>query len=225
MTIDEFISVNHCYRLYHMSEKGSWPHIQELGLLSTSALLDSCGYTGAKRFQIESQLRKSKRAIIHPTRGTLYIRDQVPMLDWPEEGIYLDKLLDNGVTRQEWLEFLNRKVFFWVTKDELIKMLCARQYKGKPQWIITIVTKSLLQEYSDKAYISDQNTGSLYSRRKRGPKSFVPLSNCPVKSGIKELAIDYHVPNLSNFAISVDEYMGEKVNGERVCRKGEHIWP
>lgn len=208
-----------------MSEKGSWPSIQKLGLLCTSALLDSCGYSGTKRFAIESQLRRNKVPIKHPTHGILYIRDQVPMLDWPDRDIYLDKLLDNGVTQQEWFEFLNGKVFFWVSKYELIKMMCAWQYRGKPQWIIKINTRDLLDQYADKAYVSDQNTGSLYSRRKRGPKSFIPFNECPVNSRIKELAIDYKVPNLSEFVISVDECLGGKVDEQRIYQEIKHVWP
>lgn len=225
MTIDEFVVSNRCENVYHMSEHGSWPQIQALGLLSTSGLLDACGCTGPKRFEIESQLRKTKKQVTHPSLGTLSIRDQVPMQDWPEQGIYLDKLLDDGVSRQQWLEFLNKKVFFWVNKDDLQKMLCARQYSGKPQWVITVDTKALLRRNYASAYVSDQNTGSLYSRRKRGPKTFVPLGECPVRYGIKELAIDYHVPNLMDFVISVDEFVGRKVDEERTCRLQQHIWP
>ena len=51
MNIEEFISANNCKVLYHMSEKGSWPIIQKLGLLSTSVLLDECGVTGPERFR------------------------------------------------------------------------------------------------------------------------------------------------------------------------------
>jgi len=225
MTITEFITMNRCPHIYHMSEKGSWPQIQEIGLLSTSALLDCCGCNGAERFEIESQLRKRKKTIKHPELGDIYVRDQIPMMDWPDQDIYLDKLLDNGVIRQEWFEFLNGKVFFWVTKNELVKMICAWQYSDEPQWVITINTKDLLEEYVDEAYVSFQNTGSLYSRRKRGPKSFIPFNECRASSGIIELAIDNGVPNLSDFTISVDECLGKKVGGERIFREIEHIWP
>jgi len=207
-----------------MSEKGSWPNIQKLGLLSTSTLLDLCGYADRERFAIESQLRETKKPIRHPDLGIIYVRDQVPMKDWPAEEIYLDDLLEE-VSRQEWFEFLNGKVFFWISRDELVKMICAWQYRGKPQWVLTINTRQLLQQYSDKAYVSEQNTGSLYSRRKRGPKSFAPFSSCPAKTGIKELAVDNGVPNLSDFVVSVDECIGNKVNGERICRVVRHIWP
>ena len=207
-----------------MSEKGSWPNIQELGLLGTSALLDLCGYTGTARLRIESQLRKNKELIKHPKHGYFCIRDQIPMLDWPEKGIYLDELLEDDVTRQEWLEFLNGKVFFWVSRYELHKMLCAWQYRGNPQWIIEVDARALLKQYVDKAYLSDQNSGSLYSGRRRGPSTFVPFIDCPVKSKIIELAVDYGIPNIVDFAICVTECVGTKVYGERICREVQHIW-
>jgi len=224
MTVDEFISANQCKVLYHMSEKGSWPNIQKLGLWSTSALLDICGYTGDKRAEIETQLRRNKVKVKHPTHGILVIRDQAPMLDWPEQGIYLDALLEDNVTRQEWLRLLSGKVFFWTNRYELNKMLCAWQYRGTAQWVITVDTRALLEQYASKAYVSDQNTGSLYSGRKRGPSTFVPLVKSPVKSNIIELAIDYGIPNISDFAISVTECIGTKVNGERVCKDVKQIW-
>ena len=104
-------------------------------------------------------------------------------------------------------------------------MICAWQYSGKPQWVITVNTRQLLQQYYNKAYVSDQNTGSLYSRRKRGPTSFIPLNSCSVNADIKELAIDDGIPDLADFAASVDECVGNKVNGERVYRLIRHIWP
>lgn len=222
MTIDEFIRANQCNVLYHMSEKNQWPNIKELGLWSTSALLDICGVTGTKRSKIESQLRRTKVPIEHPNYGVLVIRDQFPMLDWPKQGIYLDELL--YVPREDWLKFLNSKVFFWVSRYELIKMLCAYKYSGKSQWIITVNTRTLLQQYVDKAYVSDQNSGSLYSGRKRGPSTFVPLAKSPIKSNIIELAIDYGIPNISDFVISVHEWIGKKVNDERVYREVKQIW-
>jgi len=223
MTIDEFISMNKCKVLYHMSEKGSWSNIRELGLLSTSALLDLCGYTGNERLKIESRLREERVRIEHPKYGFIYIRDQFPMLDWSEQGIYLDELLT--VPREDWLKFLSGKVFFWVSRYELIKMLCAFKYKEIPQWIITVNTRALLEQYVDKAYISDQNSGSLYSKKQRGPSTFVPLAKSPRKSNIIELAIDYGIPNFADFVVSVKECVGRKTDGGRECREIQHIWP
>ncbi len=116
MDVEEFISANSCKVLYHMSEEGSWPIIQKLGLLRTSALLDECGVTGSKRFSLESELRIRKEPIPHPLYGDIYLRDQDPMRDRPSDGIKLANLLTPETTVQQWLEFLNSKTFFWVLK-------------------------------------------------------------------------------------------------------------
>ena len=79
MNIEEFISANRCDQLYHMSEKGSWENIQKMGLLSTSVLLNACESKGNERFKIESQLRRSRMYVKHPSLGVIYIRDQIPM--------------------------------------------------------------------------------------------------------------------------------------------------
>lgn len=225
MNVEEFISANRCDQLYHMSEKGSWENIQKMGLLSTSALLNACESKGNERFKIESQLRRSRMYVKHPSLGVIYIRDQIPMRDWPEQDIFLDELLDDGVSRQQWLEFLNGKVFFWTSKYELTKMLCAWQYRGRPQWILKIDTRNLLEKHEGNAFVSNQNTGSLYSRKKRGPRTFVSLLDSPIRSDIIELAINDGVPDLPDFVISVDECVGRKTNDERIFQEVDHIWP
>lgn len=225
MNIDAFITANRCKYLYHISEKGSWPNIQKLGLLSTSALLDLCGVTGAERFYIESQLRTRKVLIKHPTYGDIYIRDQDPMRDRPSEGIKLTDLLEPGTTAQEWFEFLNGKVFFWVSEYEFKKMLCARLYRNKPHWVLKIDTRSLLTNYAGKASISSQNSGSLYSKKLRGPSTFVPFLNSAAKNGVMELAIEHEVSNIEEHTLSVVECVGSFENNERVCKPVKQIWP
>jgi hypothetical protein len=225
VNIEEFISANACRVLYHISEKGSWPSIQKLGLFSTSALLDQCGVTGTKRFRLESELRISKETIKHPIYGDINLRDQDPMRDRPSDGIKLANLLTPGTTVQQWFEFLNGKTFFWVSKKEFLKMLCARLYRGKPHWVITLDTHSLLGAYSHVVSVSDQNSGSLYSKKLRGPSTFVPLLTCPTENKILELTIDDGVPDIEKFTLSVDECIGSWQNDERICKKVKHIWP
>lgn len=225
MNIDEFITANRCKYLYHISEKGSWPNIQKLGLLSTSALLDLCGVTGAERFNIESQLRTRKVLIKHPTYGDIYIRDQDPMQDRPSDGIKLTDLLEPGTTAQEWFEFLNGKVFFWVSEYEFKKMLCARLYKNKPHWVLKVDTRSLLTNYAGKASISSQNSGSLYSKKLRGPSTFIPFLKSAAENGVMELSIEHEVSNIEEHTLSVVECVGSFENNERVCKPVKQIWP
>ena len=44
-----------------------------------------------------------------------------------DAGLY--KCLCDGLTPREWYRMLNSKVFFWVTRERLEKMLNARAYK------------------------------------------------------------------------------------------------
>ena len=225
MNVDDFVKVNRCSYLYHMSEKNSWSSIQRLGLLSTSALLDICGVTDSHRYPIESELRTDKTWIEHPEYGHICIRDQDPMRDRPSDGIVLADLLEPGTSVQEWFEFLNGKTFFWVSEYEFRKMLCARLYRNKPHWVLKVDTRALLNKYAEKASISDQNSGSLYSKKLRGLKTFVPLLQSPLKNNILELAIEHSVPDIEKYTISVVECIGSWQNGERVCRPVKQIWP
>jgi hypothetical protein len=225
MDVEGFIKANDCTHIYHMAEKGSWPSIQKFGLLSTSALLDLCSIAGKDRFAIESQLRSDKVQIRHPAYGEICIRDQDPMRDRPVDGIFLARLLEAGTTMQGWLEFLNRKTFFWVSEREFKKMLCARLYRNRPHWVLVIDARAFLEQYADKASVSDQNSGSLYSKKTRGPSTFVPLLRCQTKSNIVELAVDYAVPNIERFTTSVVECVGTWRNGDRVCTRVRQVWP
>ena len=90
-----------------MAEFGSWPKIEERGLLSTTALLDAFEIVGEQRFKIESEWRPTSVAIEHPHHGEAIIRDQKPMTPHTLGNVLID-----DVTPQQWYEFLNRKTFF-----------------------------------------------------------------------------------------------------------------
>jgi hypothetical protein len=66
-------------RLFHMAESGSWPSIEERGLLSTSALLDLFEIDGPERYSIESRRRPESVEITHVDHGTAWIRDNKPI--------------------------------------------------------------------------------------------------------------------------------------------------
>ena len=111
--------------LYHMAEDGSWEGIRRLGLLSTSALLDRFEVEGERRRRVESARRPEIEAIEHPVHGRALIRDNKPM-----QETVLGRCL-TGMTPREWYETLNRRVFFWVDRRRLLKLLGARAYRGR----------------------------------------------------------------------------------------------
>lgn len=226
MEIEEFIRTNTCSVLYHMCEKGSWEGIQKRGLLSTTALLDLYKVRGERRFQLESQLRRKSETISNaemPELGQAVLRDQDPMIDRPESGIYLSRLLKD-TSEQQWFELLNRKTFFWVNQERLLVMLCARNYRYHPHWVIRVDSEALLRRHKDRVSLAWQNTGSLYSGKLRGQDTFVPFEECPVRGGVVELAVEYSIPDIADLAIDVTEYTGMYKEGERVRQKGPVIW-
>jgi hypothetical protein len=132
-------------RLYHMAEAGSWPAIQEHGLLSTSALLDLFEVDGEERRLIESVRRPRSVTIDHPEHGTAVIRDQIPL-----NPTILQRSLV-GMTPEEWCIALNSRVFFWAEEERLARMLGAKAYRDRPHDVLTVDTASLVSAHEDNA--------------------------------------------------------------------------
>jgi hypothetical protein len=203
-------------RLYHMAEADSWPSIQRHGLLSTTALLDLFEISGDERTTIESVHRPNSVPIRHPTHGTAIIRDQKPMSDKA-----LLKCLEKDTSPRQWYEILNRQVFFWVISERVESLLHARAYREIKQTVITLDTDRLLERYAPLVRLSPINSGStIYRPQPRGAKTFQLLRDYPFAArkrirglahAVAELTLDYSVPDISNFVISVEHRLGDRV--------------
>lgn len=98
--------------LFHMAEDGTWPAIQAHGLLSTKALVDLYNPRDAVRASILQGVRRDSILLERPGIGRAIVRDQGPLK-------FLDECLVPGTTRQEFLDLLNGRVFFWLTRERL----------------------------------------------------------------------------------------------------------
>ena len=202
-------------RLYHMAESGTWESIQRHGLLSTSALLDLFDYSGMKRSLIENQRRPKKVKITHQEYGEAVIRDQKPMSDNA-----LKKCL-SGMRVSQWYKTLNSRVFFWLTENRLMGLLRARAYRDDQHCVLTIDTKSLVEDYYKKITLSPINSGAtLFTPPLRGKATFLAISKYPFsiwrskrspKKAVVELAVDYSVPNITDYVIEVREMHQESI--------------
>jgi Family of unknown function (DUF7002) len=209
ITIDELSS--RFPRLYHMAAQGSWPGIERYGLLSTSALLDLFEVRGAHREEIESHHRPESVTISHVKVGTAVIRDQKPMHD-----AGLRRALADGLAPQDWYRILNEKVFFWLTRDRLTRMLNAKAYRDKRQTVIVLDTRSLLERHSEKAILSPMNSGCTKPfPHARGKKTFLPLREYPFSERLSrglepvvELAVAHGVEDVSELALRIEEVGG-----------------
>lgn len=202
-------------QLFHMAEAETWESIRTKGLLSTSALLDLFEIKGNSRFQIESCHRPKSVAIMHKTHGRAVIRDQIPMRENALQACLTD------LTPQQWYETLNRRVFFWLTRERLLRLLSARAYRQKKHCVLTVDTRKMMEIYANKITLSPINSGStIYIPQPRGSQTFCTLANYPfierrktrtIGNSIAELAVDYSVPKIEEIVIKVDHMQGEHV--------------
>ena len=205
MTPQEFVARHP--NLYHMAEQGSWESIRERGLLSTSAQLDLFEIAGPERHAIESAHRPASITMSHPQYGVAVVRDQKPMSETKLRSCLI------GMEPREWYELLNRKVFFWPTKERFIGLLNARAYRDSPHVIVEVDTSILLDQLLDRTTLSRINSGStVYLPVSRGRETFLSLSEYPQdwwrKRRLGEVAVDYGIPNIEDMVTSVEEWEG-----------------
>ncbi len=195
-------------RLYHMAEDGSWPSIVQHGLLSTSELLRLFDIAADERTRIESAHRPVSVSISHKDVGEAVIRDQKPMSDKA-----LRKCLSNGLTPSDWYRLLNQRVFFWLSRERLSRLLAARAYRSRRHTVIELDTALLIAAYRDQITLSPINSGStVYNPQPRGVATFSRIKDYPYdewrrkrgsRNAIAELAIDGGVYDVRPYVIRV----------------------
>lgn len=191
--------------LYHMAEAGSWPAIQEHGLLSTAALLDLFEVEGDERHQLESARRPRSVIVEHPTYGTAVIRDQIPL-----NPTILDRCLV-GMTANEWCETLNGRVFFWVKEERVRRLLRARAYRHRAHDVLTLDTASLVAAHEEAITLAHLNTGTAVFRAPaRGRDTFRRIADY-TRPDVVELAVDYSVPDIEAHTLRVESRQGDDV--------------
>lgn len=200
-------------RLYHMAERGSWPSIQKYGMLSTKATLDRANADASTRRAVMSTHRPKKVVIPFPGESSVVVRDQKPMSDSKLAGCLLD-----GITTTQWYEFLNGKVFFWATEERLHKLLNAGSYRNEEHDVLILDTKPFVNCYANEIRIGHINSGntSPYAVKRRF-SIFKPIQdyetkrNGAPKKEVAEVTVEYAVPDLSRYVLSVIRMTGDVV--------------
>lgn len=202
-----------CPKLYHMAESGSWSSIEKNGLLSTSALLDVYEVNGEERERIESQRRPEGIPINRSGLPTAMIRDQIPMDD-----VGLRRCLPAHITPSEWYRLLNGKVFFWLTRDRLHRILNAGAYRNKEHDVLELDAKALVDAHSERIWLCPMNSGCTKPiPHPRDETTFSRISDYPYSEWSKkrkrgervvELCVDHSVPDISRFVTRVVSMRG-----------------
>lgn len=166
--------------LYHMADAQSWPSIRKHGLLSTSSLLDLFEVEKAERKRIESERRPESVEITNRKLGRAVVRDQKPLIESK-----LAKTL-SGCTVSEWHRLLNKHVFFWLTKERLQTLLCARAYRDAPHAVLTVGTLPFVRRYQKQIVLSPMNSGNTQPfAHPRSPEIFMRMQDYPFKDRAK----------------------------------------
>jgi len=140
--------------LWHMADPRNLPGIIERGLLCTSALLDLLAVPAEERPRYERERRPDDVVFDHEEHGTIVLRDQRPL-----SVARLANVLTEGSV-DDFLAFINGRVFFWPTEDRLKTMNGARAYHDRPQLVLVIRTLPLLLAHEREVLLSRINSGS-----------------------------------------------------------------
>jgi hypothetical protein len=204
-----------CPTLYHMAEYGSWLSIREHGLLSTSALLDLYGIRGAARKAIEEQRRPQSITLTHGVLPPAVIRDQIPIDD-----AGLRRCLPPSLTPADWYRRLNAKVFFWLTRERLLRLANAGAYRNKAHDVLEVNARALVEAYYEKIWLCPINSGCTKPiPHPRGDDTFLRIGDYPYSEWrckrrrgerVVELAIDYGVPDIARFVTKVTQIKGSE---------------
>ena len=197
-----------------MAEDGSWDSIREQGLLSTSALLDLYRVYGARRAELESCAVAESVSICRAGLPDAVIRDQKPMSDEA-----LARCLLDGITPAQWYEKLNKRTFFWLSRERLHRLLRANAYRNQPQIVLTLDTRSLVAAHRHQIELSPINSGStLFNPQPRGHDTFLPINEYPFErwrqrrpliDAVAELTVLYGVPDVEQHVIAVHRVVNE----------------
>ena len=202
-------------KLFHMAEEGTWPAIQEHGLLSTKALVDLYDPEEAVRSTILQGVRRESVVLSRPGVGRAVIRDQGPLK-------FLDECLAPGTTRQEFLDLLNGRVFFWLSPKRLQRLLGAARYREHPQLVFQFDTAEILERYGAAVQLAPYNTGSMHVpppySPPRGRDVFVDVAHYPYADwrarrgrggdAVVELTVKHAVPDAGELVTRVERWVG-----------------
>lgn len=194
----------HYPRLFHMAECDSWESIQRHGLLCTEALLDLFGVAAEDRRRILTHQRPERIRISHPKNGNAVIRDQKPL-----SSSKLGRCLKD-CSLEQWLQMLNSRVFFWLCRERLETLMCAREYCGQDHLVIILDTLRLTTDFQDKITLTPMNTGNTRPfAHRRGLSTFSRMEDYPFHqrlrlgpySAVVELAMETGLHNILDYVV------------------------
>lgn len=192
-------------RLFHLTAGDSWPSIHRRGLASAAGLAHAAGLeldpAVPRRDSLRVDLGNGESAVI---------RDQRP-IHLPS----LEVALDGRMSTDEWLAELNRRVFFFVQRRDVERLVGSPAYRRDIHLLLEVDTASLVAAHRDAIELAGINTGfaQRHNHVVRGRDTFRPLADYahPVRQQpltsrreLVELVVPHAVPDILDHLVSVD---------------------
>ena len=193
--------------LYHMASPNCWPSMQQLGLLSSSALVELFEVPEPRRTALLTSQRRGTETLLHAIHGSASLRDQKPLSEKNLARCLID------CSSSDWYRILNERVFFWLNRDRLLTLMSAAEYAGEPHTVLELDTAGLLSQHLDRIELAHMNTGNTRPfAHPRGASTFRSLKNYPYESrrrlsdynAIVELTVLSGVSNLTDYLLKVE---------------------
>lgn len=157
-------------RLHHLTLPAAVEGIRRHGLLPPLALLDLFEADEATRARVLAR-RPERMRLCHPVHGEAVVTDNAPLNDQK-----LARVLDDGLTPDDWRRMLAERVFLWASEDEAMRLAGARLNRGERRALLVLDTLSLARAHGERMEIAPINTGqTLYVPTRRGRATFAPL--------------------------------------------------
>jgi hypothetical protein len=176
-------------RLYHVALARNVRQISRHGLKSTSVLLNLADASQASRRPSLESARRATVAELQLSDGTkAYLRDHLPISDKN-----LRRLLEPGMTLEEWYRLLNARLFFWLSLEAAMEF--AASYPDADQILYAFDTARLLAAHGARVAVSQVHSGATRGNLPRGKSTFLRLEEATPKMKLVELTVEGEVPD------------------------------
>ena len=171
MTPEEFAA--RVPRLYHVTDRPAWPSIERHGLLSADRLIDRFVEDAERRTTLKTERRKRPVPLHEDADGTVLLNDNIPLI-----FSQLARILDDGLTPEDWLRILNRRVYFFPPIKHAANFIEAGRRGGRKKLLLTFDARSVAESHLDRLFVAPINTGSaIRFPARRGHEIFAPVAS------------------------------------------------
>jgi hypothetical protein len=158
-------------RLFHLTTPDVVDAIRAHGLQCSASLVASSTLSAREQAELLRQRRDGEVALNLRDGREVRLNDNLPL-----SMKALAACLDDGWQPGDWIEHLNRHVFFWPSETRLQSLLAARMNRERERAVLVFDTLPLVSAHAHRTHLSPINSGATLRRAaRRGARTFTPI--------------------------------------------------